>query len=506
MTLPPTRYIDAGPGVPLADPSSAMAQGKAYAQMGATIAAIGEKGMEIAGKIRVIDETTKLTEFFQQAEMKAAEFSDSLMTRHDHEKFPADWEKINSKLRLDLRNLGVSPQALKKAEIEFADWTTRKTIRLESEAAAKTVEMGRKRTIDAADYHFQRGELEQGRKVLGDAGTAGLLSPLEIEQGVRRGEEVAATNTLIEDIERDPQTMLELLESGDYLATTPGADLQLVERGKRQARAVIQRYRGEEMDQLEADLGRGRLKARDIEAARYLSEKDRVALTSALTTLDPPGNEAHAAAWDILWKLREAREDSSITPEKYRELWNEARGGVLGKIPPQWQGDLKKELSYLSPAGRSTDGTSSAAYTTADLEAVGRNIAFRARDAGFFGNIAEDATPAEKEKAFRRAEDIRLEVKRWLATQRDASPAAVREFTDGLISGDRIKDTARELRSFVPGTGQRFRAAPTMPALPSKQGAKDKAAADPLDIPPGATDASDALLPARQQLETFLNQ
>jgi hypothetical protein len=42
-----------------------------------------------------------------------------------------------------------------------------------------------------------------------------------------------------------------------------------------------------------------------------------------------------------------------------------------------------------------------------------------------------------------------------------------------------------------------------MPPLPPKSGTKDKATADPLQIPPGNAQASDALLPARQ-LETFI--
>jgi hypothetical protein len=507
MPLPPTRYIDAGPATPLANPQIAAATAKAHAMLGETIARIGERGMQFAEQIRKIDERTKITEFFHAADMQAAEFSQGLMTRNDTEKWGADFRKKVSKMTDDLRKLDLSPAALAEAEGKFLEWSGRRTIQFETQAAAKTVEVGKARAVNAANYYFERGQIEEGRQVLSDGGEAGLFNPAEIEEGQRRGDEIAADKNLAEDLKQDPRGTLARLESGEFLDSTPGADLDMVERGKRKAHAVMQDYRSLELDALEAKLGQGNLKPRDIKAASYLTERDRVALTNSLASLDPPSTEDHAAAWDVLSKLRDARNNPAVSAEKFRELWNDARGDVLQKVAPQWQGDLKKELSYLSPAGRSPDGEApNTGYERTDLEALGRDVAFRARDAGFFGNLADDATPAEREKAYRKAEDIRLEVKRWISTQKEITPAQVREYTDSLISGDRIKTTAKDLSPFIPGSGQRFRPKPAaaMPPLPPKQGAKDKQNPDPLEIPPGAAAASDELLPARQQLETFI--
>ena len=505
--IPTTRYIDAVPGVPLANPQAAMVQGEAMARMGETISAIGEKGFQIAERVRKIDEGRKISAFMRAADEEAATFSLELMRRSDTDKWPGEWKQKASTLRANVHSLGLSPEGKARVEMELSDWTSKRTINFETQAAVKSLELGRAQYINDADHYFRRGDVERGRKTLMDGGEAGLFNPVEIEEGLRRGDEIAAETALAEDIKSDPMGTLARLESGEFLEVTPGADLQIVDRGKRQAQARIQELRGGEMDKLETAAIQGTLKPRDLEAAQFISDRDRAALSGTLTKSEPPSKEEHANAWKVLDVLREAREDPAVTPEQYREIWNEARGDVLARIAPQWQGDLKKELSYLSPAGRSPDGgTFSAGYTREDLEAVGRNIAFRARDAGFFGPIAEDDPPAEREKAFRKAEDVRLEVKRWLSTQREPTPEMVREYTDSLISGDRIKSTARELQSFVPGTGQRFRAAPAMPPLPPIRGEKDKAAADPLEIQPGDADLSDALLPARQQLETFINQ
>jgi len=504
--IPPTRYIDAGPGVALANPQVAMAQGQANARMGATIAAVGANGFEVAEKVRKMDEGAKIAKFMRQNDEQAANFSNGLMLRHDTEKWPSDWNSQTSTMRDSLSELGLSPEGRARAEMELAEWTSQRAIAFEGQAASKMVGMARAEYTKTAEYYFGRGETDKGRETLRGGGELGVYSPVELEEGFRMGDQIDAKILLDEDIKADPLGTLARLESGEFLDNNPGADLDLVDRGKRQAQAQFQEYRGGEMDTLEGKLDSGDLKPDDIKAARFLTDKDRAALAGAMAQKDPPSNEDHAKSWEMLSILREARDDPQTTPEQYRTLWNEARGSILRRVPPKWAGDVKKEISYLSPAGRSPDGGGlTSGYTKTDLEAEGRAIAFRARDAGFFGTIAEDAKPADREKAFRKAEDVRLEVKRWLSTQREATPEKVREYTDNLISGDRVKSTARELQSFVPGTGQSLRSkpAPAVPALPPKKAAKDKTNPDPLEIPPGDSSATDALLPARR-LESFI--
>ncbi len=503
MPLPPTRYIDAGPGVPLANPNVAMAQGEAMARMGETISAIGEKGFQIAERVRNIEEGGKIADFMRKNDEQSATFSDGLMRRSDTAAWRSDWTSQTSTMREEVRNLGLSPEGRARAEMELADWTSKRTIHFESLANSKAVEMGRMQMTNAATHHFKRGDVDKGKQTLQEGAQLGLFDPAELEEGLRRGDEIAAETELGTEIDHDPKGTLARLESGEFLKFNPGADLQLVERGKRQALAKIEEGRGSEMDSLEAALITGELKPRDIEAAQFISEKDRAGMLAALEKHDAPTNEQHAKAWEILTTLREAREDPSMTQEQFRTLWNEARSSVLQRIAPQFQGDLKKELSYLSPAGRSTSGGFGGGYDKADLEAVGRDIAFRSRDAGIFGSIADEATPAEKEKAYRMAEDVRLEVKRYVARDPQADPEKVREFTDSLISSSRVKSNAKDFQSFVPGSAQRLRPAPAMPLLPPKSGTKDKSTSDPLQIPPGNAQASDALLPARQ-LETFI--
>lgn len=409
-----------------------------------------------------------------------------------------------------------TPPAVQAELLSYYDNFSGKAIIDQTEAAGrlsiKRATLAMQNELTAAKAH---GNRDAYAGTLDTATEAGLLLPEEQQRYFDDFDRSSSFTTLDAGIQADPAMVLVDIEQPDFLARFPGLTQEDIPRIRAAARSSAQRMRVEEMDLLEAGLINGNLTPEDIERVEYLTPGDKAKFSQSLDKVrnnKPPGHEDHAAAWDVLWKLRTERDNPAVSPEKYREIWNDARGTVMQHIPPQWQGDIKKELSYLSPAGRSPDGGGTAddfqGYTRADLEAVGRNIAFRARDAGLFGSTAPDATPAENEKAHRRAEDIRLEVKRWLATQEDATPETVREFTDRLISGDRIKSTARDLQSFIPGTGQRFRAAPApaMPALPPKQGAKDKANADPLAIPPGDADASDALLPARQQLESFLSQ
>lgn len=507
--IPPTRFINPGPMPAEANPTVAMASGKALSEFGNVIKFAGAKGLEHVERVRKIEERGKIAGFLRMAEETAAGFRDGLMTRSDTDQWNSDWKNTTADLSAKFEELDLSPEAKAAAKVTFDNWVSEKSVGVETAALSKKVRLGAASMSNAAEYHFRRGETSEGKAVLHEAADAGLIDPPELEEGLRRGDEIAARSILAQEIDANPRGTLEQLESGEWLKNTPGATLDLVERGKRYALDRIETIRSAQMDTLETALKTGTLHPRDIEAAQFIDDNDRKALAYALARKTPPTNEEHGRAWKALDSLREARGDTAVSAEAYRKIWNETRGLVLSVIPPEWQGDISKELSYLSPAGRSpSGGSNSTGYDRADLEAIGRDIAFRARDAGFFGSIEDEAPPAEREKAYRKAEDIRLAVKRFLVMNPQATPEQVREHTDGLISGDRVKDAARSLQSFVPGAAQSLRpapAAPIMPALPPKQGSKDKAAADPLQIPAGPGEVSDSLLPARQKLDALLS-
>ena len=501
----PTRYINAGPMPAQANPAVMMAPGKALENLGHSIEQTGEMGMELVARARKVAEGGAISAFMADAQSQAAEFANSLATRHDTDAWPQEWKNKAAEFHQRGKSLGLSPEGLARLNEEILNFTTQQGIRLETQGLSKKLGIARAQTRQSLEFQMSRGEKEDFDRTLAIAEDTGIYDPAEISHAKRTFSVMESATGLKQMLESDPQGMLDLPDE-HFLNVLPGISLEQIERGRSAARDKIQEFRSGEMDKLEVALNAGTIHQRDIEAARFITDKDRASLIDALGQKDPPSNENHGKAWGLLGTLREARQDPSITPDQYRKLFNETRGSVLRRIAPRWQGDIRQELSYLSPAGRAKDPAKIAtAYERGDLEAQGRDVAFRARDAGLFGSVTDEATPAEREKAYRRAEDIRLQVKRYVAGKPQATPEEVRDFADAQISGDRVKTTVSELSPFIPGSAQRLRPPPAMPQLPPKSGAKDKANPDPLQIPAGPGAASDALLPSKQ-LDTFLDQ
>ena len=155
MPLPPTRYIDAGPGVPLASSSAAMAEWEAIARMGQTIQRVGEVGFRIADKVRRIDESRIGTSFFTTIEKEAADYELSLMKREDTDNWKPEYAEKSEQWKQRITDAKLSPEGRANLEERFAEWNVRKQIGFEAAAANKSVELARKTTANA--YEFQMG-------------------------------------------------------------------------------------------------------------------------------------------------------------------------------------------------------------------------------------------------------------------------------------------------------------------------------------------------------------
>lgn len=169
MPLPPTRYIDAGPGAPLANPNVAMAQGAAMARMGQTIQHVGEVGFRIADKLQKIDDTRKATDLFTSMEQEAADFEIGLMKREDTEEWSGEWKQKADAWRQAAGESKLSPEGRAAFEERFAVWNTRKQIGFEATAANKSIELGRKATANAFEFHMGKRNYDEARQAINDA-------------------------------------------------------------------------------------------------------------------------------------------------------------------------------------------------------------------------------------------------------------------------------------------------------------------------------------------------
>ncbi len=505
--MTPTRYINAGPMPALADPSAAMAPGKALENLGHAIENTGEKGLNLVARSRKIEEGGATVAFLADAHKQAAEFAGKLAQRSDTDAWADEWRQKAEALRQQGKNLKLSPEAKARLESELLDFTTRQGISFEVQARTKGLGIARSQNEQTLAYHRARNEKVPHDRALKIAGDSGLMDPAEIQRAELLYKQQESIQSLQDQFKADPQAVIDTSDE-EYLKQLPGGTLEMFENARNAARSQKQKFRAEELDLLEADLDKGVLHPRSIEAAKWITPGDVAKLSKAMKKVDPPTSEAHGKVWNLLLANRETFTDRAVSDHDYAERWNTLRSEVIGMVPPEFAGDIRQELSYRSPANRTEAKTKPRpSNDRQELKSVSLERITRAREANLFGSVDKDADPVTREKAFRRAEELRLQTSRFINDTPDLTLDKVTEFTDGLISGDRVKTSASELQNFVPGAAQRLRPAPAMPSLPMKSGAKDKAIADPLQIPPGTGQASGALLPPPlQQLDTFLDQ
>lgn len=498
--VPRFKMIDAGPMAPLASAGPAIAQANATARLGQAIQGIGEMGFQIAEKVRRTSEAGKMSAFMANLDEEANRFSLELTRRPDPEGWVEDWQARQQEFKQRAGELGLSREASAALQIELNDWNSQRGIRFETQAFTRMTMEGKARISNSFNYHASRNDAEgmrRDRDRMRDAG----FEESEIEKASMEAERIANKSVVDQRIQDDPAAVLDDVQADDFLDRNPGLTAYDQEFLEREAANRLADLRGEDMEKLDEAFKDGSIRPADIEAAPNLTPADRAAYAKHMAKATPPTREELATQWDRLDVLRRARNDPGMTPEMYRDIYYETKAGVLNAISPNYQGELSKELSYLSPAGRSASMESGpdAPVTKEDLLGIGRSMISRARSANAFGDI-ENGTPEVKEKAWRQAEDAELELKRFVAANPAATPDDIRAHADALISGTRTNSAKQSLRSFVPGSGGSLRGAVFPPVKPSKNKLDGG-----VDAPAGQGESDDLLLPPREDLDQFLN-
>lgn len=360
------------------------------------------------------------------------------------------------------------PPAVRDELIDHFDaFATEATIRQAGEAAA----LATRRANLALSNEVRTAPDEATAHAAIRRGLAdGLMLPEEADRAmadVSREQELIRVEGAIDE---DPALVLDLIESGKFQsAALLPEDLPKIQRA---AAAGIQRKRGEQLDLLEAALLEDKLEFADLEAADYLTPKDIAHIKKSLTgqrragelaaidtailedTLSPrdleaaefitptdrarakhalllrqvPDTSGHSAAWDALFKLREAYHNPALSDVQYATLWNSTRTYTLSKVPKGFQGDISQELSYRSPANR--DSTK-AGNKIPDVDASDNRLLATARikatyDQGLFGDISDPKSTAAR-LAYTRFEDTRLEMNRFIRDHPAATFPEIRE-------------------------------------------------------------------------------
>lgn len=498
MEIPRLRFVESGgPIAPTPSISAAAAPGKAAGAIGDALQSVGETGLRIAEQMRETKEAGIMSAWRSNADERANEFSNSLMSRQDPENWTEEWAAMREEIGAGLDGLGLSPVAKQRARLEFDDWASGMGNRFSTQAAVRQVSEGKARWSNAVNYYASRGDDDGMRREI-ERGK-GFIPESELEEVAREADRIRNRADVSRRVAEAPAAALEEIESEGFLDQQPGMTEADRVRLADEARRGIEDNRRAQMDVIELAIEQGTLHPRDIEAATYLTEQDRARAVMAMQNIDPPNNETHGKAWELLWDAREAFADRTISDADYAKKWNETRAEVLGMVPPRYAGDIKAELQYRSPANRAAVRINPPGYNDPqELKAMGYAQLTRARKAGLFGDVSDSAPPAEKEKAYRQEARHRTAFSAWLRANPEASAEEVEAAADQLITGDLATTAATELRAYVPGSGRAM-----LPPVRST-GRQQKADAD-AQLLEGDPGMSGDILPAKE-LDDFLTK
>lgn len=441
---------------------AATAEARAAQSMGKAVQGLGAIGFDLATKARRADEAKEVSKFLLGLDAEAAEFSNDVMSRADTAKWGDEWQSKVSSAREQFDNLNLSQEAKDNLGLRFDGWASSTTIRLEGQVALKNLQEAKAQIAVGVDYHLKRGEFDKAREQAGLLKGVGVgeAEQTKVYNEIDRGEALFITE---EDIEVNPSGTKEVIEDPSWIENNPGVTLEDQKRMANQADRVQQEKRGTRMDALEARYLDGTIQVTDIENARAsgeITELDELKWKKTLTDAQPPTDEKVMEAWGILDDLRALRDAPTTSQNDYIKAHNQARAHVLGLVPPNYQGDLKRELNYLTPAGRLPGGGSAGGFRIEDKRSVGRSVIQGALSVGDLGDIEE---PKSKAAANTRAAKLNAELNRWLETKegQEASTEDIEWKAADLILADKTTAAAGKMSGSVPGGGRRL--APELP-------------------------------------------
>lgn len=298
MPLPPTRYIDAGPGVPLANPNVAMAPGLAMSRLGESIEQVAAVGFQIGEKLRRIDDAGKLASIFTNIEKEASDFSLGLMTRDDTDNWKQEYAEKASAWKQTGADAKLSPEGRAVFEQRFQNWDTNQSIRLATVQANKTLEMGRGRISNGMAFYEGQGNYEASRGLLQDARGAGLLNSVEHEKGVMELANREAEYHMGEELKGDPQQVLDRIKNKQL---QPGETVEMHAKMAKQAESQLRDYKLGAQEEILNGIANGTV-TQDSDFKRLrgsLGDADVEALKDILAKRNDAGEKARLARPEV---------------------------------------------------------------------------------------------------------------------------------------------------------------------------------------------------------------
>lgn len=465
---------------PQVNPRAAAAPAQQLGTLAESIAGVSQQFHDHAVQLQKIENARVLSEKRQQLAQGYADFQLDLQKDPDPSsriQKTRDW-LANAKGSMDAENL--PPAVRDELTGHFDNFASTAVIRQAEDSARLGIQRAKatfQNEIETAFRTQDRASLDQA---LATAESAGVILPEEKDKFHANFDRETTGTVLDLAISQEPDLVLEDITRPDFFSRNPGLGPDDIPRLQSAARSSMQRKRSEELDLIEAALTDGKLAPTDLEATRYLTPGDLAKIKASMAETRPPSPTAHSKAWDELFALRDSYKNPAVSDADYAAKWNDTRTRVLELLPPAYQGDLKQELSYRSPANRSAKADDLPDAQAKDFATLASQRIKNAYDTGLLGDITDPKSESAK-RAFTRWEDARAKVIQFIKRNPEATFDDIRQATTKAL-GSTLDDSPDD--------------APLIPAAPAPV-SFDTRLNRALGLPEGPGNASTALLPPR---------
>lgn len=454
------------PAAPTPDVSSGTSQ------IANAIGQVSNAFVQISHNIARADNARLKSEFRQTLGKDYADLQIQLQTITDPQERLTRTNDFLASRRSAVDNPDFPPVLVEELRTYYDDFATTAQIRAAEDAAQLTQTRARKALQNELESAKQYNDPKAFQTTINDALEGGLILPEDADALTTDFQQSAAEANYLSLIQQEPQGALLDLQTEDFTTRNPTILPSAIPNLQRYAQGLIQDRRAQEIDIIDTAILQGQFKPQDLEAAEYLTPKDRAQILAQQNRkTGPPPTPLHSAAWDKMFALRDQFADPSVSDEEYAAAWNDTRLEIYTHIPDDYRGDFTQEFSYRSPANRK-GGKPVNPSPDKDIKSNAQQRLKRAFDSGLFGEKDSD-------KAFDHFQKLNIHLNNWMDANPDKPWPEVQTYTQTLISGTFTDADALLI--------------PLAPAPISFDDRLNKV----LGLPPGPPGADTALLPPK---------
>jgi len=423
--------------------------------------------MRIAEQIQDTEDAGKISAWRANADQKASEFSDSLLSRQDPDKWGEDWKSIREGLGQDLNNLGLSPRAKERAQRDFDMWASDRTSHFSTQSAVRKVSESKARIGGTWRYYAERGDRAGMEATKQDAIASGVFPQSQVEEMTRESDRIAAIGEVRRTIESSP------LDAGARI-TEAGANLTIEDQDRlnRMAEIQTQTFQRKALQDISGKIERREFATeedlkRALDGNRYIEPGLHDEVVFNFQQSQPLDAETKFALTDQLNDLHDDFKAGKLTMDQYRMEHDRISQVVYSLGARDGSGALRQRTHALDPAAWNGDnlkeGRAEAKRRT--IQQVGKLY----HENGAFGEVDKEAMPAERAKqaqdAFQRRERVEGAMERWSDANPDASDDQLNEqfrktylgeFADSIIApvdSSEVDRLRKWLNSETPAAG-----------------------------------------------------